>query len=122
MFTNIAVTLVILIVLDMMWFQLSGPTIYMPMFTKINGQSGYMVITSAIISWLLIAILINMFAKSNYDALILGLLSYGIYNATNFATIRQWTLSTFIIDTVWGGIVCLTAYSLLPKLLALSPL
>jgi uncharacterized membrane protein len=121
-FTNIAVTLIILIVLDMMWFQLSGPTIYVPMFTKINGRSGYMIITSAIISWMLIAGLINLFAQSNLDALILGLLSYGIYNATNLATIREWTLSTFVIDTVWGGIVCLTAYSLLPKLLALSPL
>jgi uncharacterized membrane protein len=108
--------------LDMVWFQLSGPTIYGPMFAQINGQSGYMVIPSAIISWLLIATLINRFAKSNMDALVLGLLSYGIYNATNFATIRQWTLSTFIIDTLWGGIVCMTAYALLPKLLSLSPI
>jgi uncharacterized membrane protein len=64
-------------------------------------------IPSAIMSWILIAIMINMFAKSNRDALLLGLLSYGIYNATNFATIKYWTASAFIADTLWGGVVCM---------------
>jgi uncharacterized membrane protein len=121
-FSQIAVTLILLILLDMLWFQISGPTIYNPMFTRINGTSGYMVIISAIISWTLIATLITLFAKSNMDALLLGLLSYGIYNATNYATIKNWTLSTFIVDTVWGGVVCLTAFSLLPKIMEISPI
>jgi len=121
-FSQIAVTVLLLITLDMLWFQLSMDTIYRPIFTRINGISSYMNIPSAILSWILIAIMINMFAKSNRDALLLGLLSYGIYNATNFATIKYWTASAFIADTLWGGIVCMSAYILLPKMMALSPI
>ncbi len=113
---NVAITLVILMIVDMIWFQVSVPSIYGPMFQRINGVSGYINIPSAIFSWLLIAVLINQFASSSKDAFILGLLSYGIYNATNYATIKNWSLKTLVFDTFWGGIVCFTAYSLLKKL------
>ncbi len=116
MFTQIAVTMILLIMLDMLWFQISGPTIYNPMFTRINVGSGYISVPSAIVSWLLIAVLLTRFAKSYTDAFLLGLLTYGIYNFTNYATIKRWTLSTVIADTLWGGIVCMSAFILLPKL------
>jgi uncharacterized membrane protein len=119
MYATIAVTLVVLILLDMIWFQISASTIYSPIFTKINGMSGYLVIPSALLSWALIATLITMFAKTATDAFALGLLSYGIYNATNFATIRHWTLSTLIVDTLWGGVVSALAFMLVPKLMAM---
>ena len=109
------ITFVILILLDILWFQVSVPSIYGPLFQSINGQSGYMFLPSAIMSWLLIAILLN-FAKSGQDAALLGLLSYGIYNATNYATIKSWTFRTVIFDTFWGGVVCFSAYSLVQML------
>ena len=115
-FYNVAVTMIILMVIDMIWFQVSVASIYGPMFQRVNGVSGYMNIPSALLSWLLIAVLINQFASSSKDAFILGLLSYGIYNATNFATIKNWTLKTLVFDTFWGGIISFTAYSLLKKL------
>ncbi len=96
----------------MLWFQVSVPSIYAPLFQRINGQSGYMFVPSGLVSWLLIAILITQYAKSGRDAALLGLLSYGIYNATNYATIKSWTLRTVLFDTFWGGVVCFSAYSL----------
>ena len=121
-FSKVAVTVLVLITLDMLWFQLSMEPIYRPIFTRINGSSGYMNIPSALFCWVLIAIMINIFAKNKRDALLLGLLSYGIYNATNYATIKYWTASAFIADTLWGGVVCMLAYILLPKIMALSPI
>ncbi len=115
-FSQVALTMILLIMLDMLWFQVSVPTIYDPMFTRINSGSGYISVPSAIITWLLIAVLLNRFAKSYTDALTLGLLTYGIYNFTNYATIKKWTLSTVIADTLWGGVVCMTAFLLLPKI------
>lgn len=117
MYVSIAVTLVVLILLDMIWFQVSASTIYSPIFNKINGYTGYLVIPSALLSWSLIATLITRFAKTPEEAFTLGVLSYGIYNATNYATIRHWTLSTLIIDTLWGGIVSTLAFLLVPKIL-----
>ena len=45
------------------------------------------------------------------DAVILGSLIYGIFDATNMALIDKWTINLFIIDTIWGGILFgLSAY------------
>ena len=41
--------------------------------------------------------------RSIIDAFLLGLLTYGIYDATNYATLKNWSASTSIIDTCWGG-------------------
>jgi len=43
--------------------------------------------------------------KSVWDAFLLGLLVYGVYETTNYAIFRKWTLKTVIIDTLWGGIL-----------------
>lgn len=109
---DVVMTLVALIVLDMLWFSVSAPLIYTPMFGLINGQSGYLQVASALVSWTLIAILLTLFAESESSALVLGLLCYGIYNATNHATIRGWTLTTSVADTLWGGLVCMSAYAI----------
>ena len=34
--------------------------------------------------------------------MVLGLVVYGVYNGTNMATIREWGLKEFVVDTVWG--------------------
>jgi len=41
--------------------------------------------------------------RSIIDAFLLGLCVYGVYDATNYATIHNWESKTAIIDTVWGG-------------------
>jgi len=35
-----------------------------------------------------------------------GILAYGIYDFTNYSTLRGWSLSFALTDTLWGGIVC----------------
>ncbi len=43
------------------------------------------------------------------DAFFLGIGIYGIYELTNYATLRNWPLSLVIIDTLWGGILFASA-------------
>ena len=40
---------------------------------------------------------------------LLGLLAYGTYEFTNFATLRDWSLQQVVVDTLWGGV--LTGFS-----------
>jgi uncharacterized membrane protein len=40
---------------------------------------------------------------------ILGLLAYGTYEFTNYATLRDWSIEQVAIDLIWGG--CLTGLS-----------
>lgn len=40
---------------------------------------------------------------------LLGLMAYGTYEFTNYATLRDWSMEQVILDTAWGGV--LTGFS-----------
>jgi uncharacterized membrane protein len=49
--------------------------------------------------------------KSISDAFLLGLLIYGVYESTNYALFRDWSILTVIMDTLWGGtLFAITTY------------
>ena len=41
--------------------------------------------------------------RSVSDAFLLGLVIYGVYETTNYALLKNWSIITVIIDTLWGG-------------------
>ena len=43
--------------------------------------------------------------KSIYEAFLLGIFVYGIYETTNWGIFKNWSFITVIIDTLWGGIL-----------------
>lgn len=36
---------------------------------------------------------------------LIGLMCYGTYEFTNFATLRDWSVQQVVTDTVWGGVL-----------------
>tara|TARA_R110002124_G_scaffold176026_1_gene343924 strand:- start:16214 stop:16612 length:399 start_codon:yes stop_codon:yes gene_type:complete len=40
-----------------------------------------------------------------FGGMILGLMAYGTYEFTNYATLRDWTLEQVIVDTLWGSVL-----------------
>lgn len=36
---------------------------------------------------------------------LLGLLAYGTYEFTNYATLRDWSWEQVVVDTTWGGLL-----------------
>jgi uncharacterized membrane protein len=45
-----------------------------------------------------------------FDAFLLGLGIYGVYDTTNMAIFKDWDYKTVIIDTLWGGILFSLTY------------
>jgi uncharacterized membrane protein len=43
--------------------------------------------------------------RSPYDAFWLGIVIYGVYEATSYAILKKWPLNLVLIDTLWGGIL-----------------
>jgi uncharacterized membrane protein len=41
--------------------------------------------------------------RSPYDAFLLGILIYGVFETTNYALFKNWSIFTVILDTLWGG-------------------
>jgi uncharacterized membrane protein len=46
-----------------------------------------------------------------WEAFVLGLVIYGVYDATNYALLKKWNPYLSMMDTLWGGILmALTTY------------
>jgi uncharacterized membrane protein len=41
--------------------------------------------------------------RSIPEAFFVGLVIYGVYDSTNYATLKKWEPSVAIMDTLWGG-------------------
>jgi uncharacterized membrane protein len=113
------ISLFLVLLLDYLWFTfVTFQRIYKPMFMSINNVSTFFYrLPSAIISYLFLAIILttiwNVFSDKEYFFLygaICGLFIYGTYNLTNLSTIKNYTVKTTILDTLWGtilfGIIC----------------
>jgi uncharacterized membrane protein len=49
--------------------------------------------------------------RSVVEAFFFGLVVYGVYDSTNYATLKKWTGELAIMDTIWGGsLMALTTY------------
>lgn len=38
-----------------------------------------------------------------YEAILLGFFVYGVYETTNYGSLKKWKLRTVLIDILWGG-------------------
>ena len=46
-----------------------------------------------------------------FDAFLLGLIIYGVFDTTNHTIFKNWSLKAVLMDTLWGGILFyLTTY------------
>lgn len=108
-------TLVFLVLLDSIWIGFLMSDIYKSNIAKILSISKDSVTfnpIAGIFAWLLIAFgaiffvfpltknLNNLFTFF-YGALF-GLVMYGVFEFTNMATFKNWSLKTAIIDIFWG--------------------
>jgi uncharacterized membrane protein len=49
--------------------------------------------------------------RSVQDAFLLGLIIYSVFETTNWALFKDWSILTVLIDSLWGGILfALTTY------------
>ena len=49
--------------------------------------------------------------RSVFDAFLLGIIIYGVFETTNKALLKKWKWKTVFIDTLWGGVLfSITSY------------
>lgn len=121
-FLPFIVVLVLFLILDLPVILYLNKNMYEKQFNRINKQdikSGYHTWFSGIFAYLLLALGIYFFIvypelNNNNNpvytnilikSMFLGLVIYGVYNGTNMATINEWGLTEFAVDTTWGTIL-----------------
>ena len=43
--------------------------------------------------------------RSPLEALLFGIIIYGVYDSTNYATLKKWKWEVAVMDTLWGGVL-----------------
>ena len=105
---TLTVLAIALLVLDIFYINyVIVPSGFSKMIQNIQGSPIQLNIYGAFLSYLAIIIGLYYFIISRQgtilDAFILGLVMYGVYDATNIATIKKWDTYVAVIDTLWGA-------------------
>ena len=107
---------VIMLIVDGFWLS-TMKQFYNNTVTNIQKTAITFKMPGAIASYSLIAIGIYYFVlkdeinkKNNCKdilekAFMFGLVSYGIFNGTNYAILQNWDSKTAIVDTLWGSVM-----------------
>lgn len=106
--------LIILTVIDSVYLYLTKSS-FEKMVLQIQNSDIQVRLNGAIMVYLLITIGLYYFIikenRSPYEAALLGIVIYGVFDFTNYAIFKNYNIYIGIIDTLWGGILCaLTTY------------
>jgi uncharacterized membrane protein len=120
MLTQIGAGLVTWLVLDFLWLGLLMNGFYkaqLGTMARRSGENFAPLWTPAILLYVLVVVAIAVFVvpKANgglwhaalYGAFF-GLVAFGVYDLTNYATLDGWPLALTVVDMAWGAVVCAT--------------
>jgi uncharacterized membrane protein len=76
---------------------------------KVQGSKLEVNFLGAALCYIFLIVGLNYFIikpnKSINEAFLLGLIIYGVYETTSYALLKNWSIITVIIDTLWGGLL-----------------
>jgi uncharacterized membrane protein len=101
--------LVCVVLLDMLFFWVNQ-TFLQSTIKRVQGKPVQVRLLGAVICYLaLTAILYASRKLSVRDTFLLGMGIYAVYEGTNYAIFKEWPIQMVVLDTLWGGILFVTA-------------
>ncbi len=98
----------ILLVTDFVYLS-SIQTYFSNVINKIQGSPLKIDLVGSFVCYVLLIFGLNYFIlssrRSAFDAFLLGLIIYGVFETTNKSLFSKWDWKTVFIDTLWGGIL-----------------
>jgi uncharacterized membrane protein len=106
--------------LDAVWLGVLTPQFYKAEFGALARRQGdalnpiwwamlavYLILPLGIIWFVLprVSEANRVFSSASWG-IVFGLMTYGIYDLTNYATLDGWSLRLVVVDMLWGGTIC----------------
>ena len=105
---RLLVSAIIFVCLDALYLNIFK-NYYAKQVQTIQGSKMQVNYLAAIICYIFLIIGLNYFIirphRSVNDAFLFGIVIYGVYETTNWAIFKNWSLFSVILDTLWGGIL-----------------
>ena len=109
---------IIFLIIDIIWLSITVKTIYRPALGSLLNDKPVM--WAAALFYFIYVIALTLLVikpaltngsiiQALWTGAVFGIVTYGTYNLTNMATIKDWSSSIVWIDMIWGGI--LTSFS-----------
>ena len=114
-------TLVVFVGLDSVWLTLTGSPLYkatlgdilLPTFLPAPAIAFYLIFVIGVVIFAVApAIRSGRWTSALVYGALFGFFSYGVYDLTNWATLRNWTATITIADICWGTVLNGVAASL----------
>ena len=103
---TILISSILMILLDFIFLWNMSPT-FTRTVQQIQGSPFQLYFRGVLPCYLLLLFALNYFIlfphKPVFDAFLLGVCIYGVYETTNYSTLKDWPLRMVVIDTLWGG-------------------
>lgn len=102
------ISAILFIFIDSVYLQLVRPY-FEKQIQDVQGYAVNVNFLGVALCYIFLIIGINYFIikprKSVTDAFLLGIVIYGVYETTNYALFKKWSLLTVFMDTLWGGVL-----------------
>ena len=102
------ISAILFIFIDSVYLQLVRPY-FEKQIQDVQGSAINVNFLGVALCYIFLIIGINYFIikprKSVTDAFLLGIVIYGVYETTNYALFKKWSLLTVFMDTLWGGVL-----------------
>ena len=108
MLQQLLLTALIMIGIDFPYLTLTAAN-FRPMIQKIQGSALEFKLWPAVPVYLALSYLLNL-ATNWKQAALIGGATYAVYDFTNLATLKDYTLSFAIQDTLWGATLFAIVY------------
>jgi uncharacterized membrane protein len=97
---------VVMLLLDACYLYFNTP-MFMRLFRSVQHDDMRVKMIGVVLCYLLLIFGLYYFIISRrrpvMEAFLFGLVIYGVYETTNYATFNKWTPLMLVLDTVWGG-------------------
>ena len=113
------ITAIVLTLIDFIYLNLIGGY-FQTQVKKVQGTPLSVNYLGAAVCYVFLVVGLYYFIikphKSPSDAFLFGLVIYGVYETTNYALLKNWSIFTVFIDTLWGGILFALTTTIVNKL------
>jgi uncharacterized membrane protein len=97
---------VLIIIIDLIWIKLFAEKKYKNMIKSIQNKDLEIRIIPTILVYVFLTTLFILFrSTSNIKMFLLGFLTYGVYDMTNYALLNNFDFKFALFDMIWGGIL-----------------